>query len=151
MPAGVRHRWICVWPIAAAAVAALPGCAPPGSAPTVPAAGRLTYQGKPLAGIDVVFTPTQGRRGSGTTDADGRFRISTFAKGDGAVPGRHRVTLWPVGLRASNLDVDPALRTQAPEPDLPFPGRYASADSDLVVDLGDTGSRNLELTLADGE
>lgn len=137
--------------IAIAIAGALAGCRPAGSAPTVPAAGRLTYQGKPLANIDVVFTPTQGRRGSGTTNADGRFSISTFARGDGAVPGRHRVTLWPAGPLASQIDENPAARSNAAEPQLPFPKRYSSPDSDLIVDLGDKGSRKLELTLEDAK
>ena len=41
--------------IAIAIAGALVGCRPAGSAPTVPAAGRLTFQGKALANIDVVF------------------------------------------------------------------------------------------------
>jgi hypothetical protein len=136
------HHMLPALLIATAIAGALAGCRPPGSAPTVPAAGRLTYQGKPLANIDVVFTPTQGRRGSGTTDAQGRFQISTFARGDGAVPGRHRVTLWPAGPLSGQLDENPAARENAAEPQLPFPKRYSSPDSDLIVDLGDKGSRN---------
>ena len=137
--------------VATAIAMVLPGCRPPGSAPTVPAAGRVTYQGKPLANIDVVFTPTQGRRGSGTTDGQGRFQISTFARGDGAIPGSHRVTLWPAGPVAGQLDENPAARTNAAEPQLPFPKRYSSPDSDLMVDLGEKGSRTLELALEDAK
>lgn len=147
---GMRDR-ISLWLVVAATSVCVPACRPPGSAPTVPAAGRLTYQGKPLADIDVVFTPSQGRRGTGTTDAEGRFRISTFAKGDGAVPGQHRVTLWPAGPLVNQIDENPAARSQAAAPKLPFPARYSSPDSDLVVDLGDKGSRALELTLEDGK
>lgn len=133
--------------------AATLGCRPAGSVPTVPASGRLVYAGKPLAQIDVVFTPSHGRRGFATTDADGRFSISTFARGDGAVPGRHVVTLWPHATTDAVVADSFAARAtaEAGAKDLPFPKRYASAgDTPLVVELGDKGSRNLELQLEDG-
>lgn len=140
--------------LAVCGIAAL-GCRPAGSVPTVPASGRLIYAGRPLAGIDVVFTPTDGRRGSATTDANGRFTISTFARGDGAVPGRHLVTLWPHPQANAVIEDSYAARatanSDATTKNLPFPKRYSSTgDSPLVVDLGDKGSRNLELTLEDG-
>lgn len=131
------------------------GCRPAGSVPTVPASGRLVYAGRPLAGIDVVFTPAHGRRGFATTDADGRFSISTFARGDGAVPGRHRVTLWPHAqanaVIADSYAARATVNSEASAKILPFPKRYTSTgDSPLVVDLDDRGSRSLELTLEDG-
>lgn len=144
-------RFLAAVFMACAVTSPLAGCRPAGSVPTVPAAGRLTYQGKPLPNIEIVFTPTQGRRGSATTDDGGGFRVSTFAKGDGAVPGRHRVTLWPaVTNPLIKAEENPALRGRTPEPTLPFPKRYSSPDSPLIVDLGDRGSRNLELQLEDG-
>lgn len=149
-----RWRTIAAMLLAIGGVVSL-GCRPPGSAPTVPASGRLVYAGRPLAGIDVVFTPSEGRRGFATTDADGRFTMSTFARGDGAVPGRHVVTLWPHARPDVVITDSYAARATASSEEgagnPPFPKRYASTgDSPLVVELGDKGSRNLELQLEDG-
>jgi len=128
------------------------GCRPAGSVPTVPASGRIVYAGKPLAGVDVVFTPTHGRRGFASTDAEGRFTVSTFARHDGAVPGKHVVTLWPSQQIGKVVEDSFAARATAKVDEIPFPKRYASTeDSGLIVDLGDKGSRKLELTLEDAK
>jgi hypothetical protein len=71
--------------------AAICGCRP---SPTVPAAGRLTSRGEPLAGVSVQFVPLAGGRPStGFTDADGRFQLRYTKDVVGVVPGRHAVTL----------------------------------------------------------
>jgi len=140
-----------VWAVGIA-VGGLAGCSRAGSAPTVPAAGRLLYGGKPLPGIDMVFTPEHGRRGFATTDSQGRFTVSTFAKGDGVVPGTHTVTLWPHPVEAKVVvDSRAAQPTSSSVPlTLPFPSRYAyAADTTLVVELDAQGSRSLEFALQD--
>jgi len=56
--------------------------------------GQVTLQGKPLKGAFVTFHPTSSDdSGTGETDEDGRFAISTFARNDGAVLGKHAVTI----------------------------------------------------------
>ena len=128
------------------------GCRPAGSVPTVPASGRIVYAGKPVANVDVVFTPAHGRRGFATTDAEGRFTISTFARRDGAVPGKHVVTLSPHQQAGKVIEDSFAARATAKVDAIPFPKRYTSTeDSGLIVDLGDKGSRNLELALEDAK
>jgi hypothetical protein len=67
------------------------GCGDTGTAPTAKVSGVVTFNGQPVEGASVVFTPAQGRPGTGVTDATGHFTISTFAAGDGAVPGEHTV------------------------------------------------------------
>ena len=70
----------------------LPGCGP--SYPeTIPVSGTVTLDGQTIAGAAVVFTPEEGRQATGTTDSSGRFELSTFRLGDGALPGPHRVTV----------------------------------------------------------
>jgi len=56
--------------------------------------GTVTYQGKPVAGASVTFIKEGASRGgTGTTNAEGRFEISTFANNDGAIIGDHVVTI----------------------------------------------------------
>jgi hypothetical protein len=59
----------------------------------VPASGTVTFQGESVAGAQVMFMPSGDRMAAGTTDADGRFELSTFEPGDGVVIGAHAVTV----------------------------------------------------------
>ena len=76
--------------------AALGGC---GGASDAPALGRVTgtvtYLGQPLANATVVFLPERPgvRSASGITDQNGRFELMSDIPGDGAVLGKHRVTI----------------------------------------------------------
>jgi len=60
---------------------------------TIPTSGEITCDNQPLADAEVVFTPTGGRPASGRTDERGRFSLTTFSIGDGAMPGEHVVTV----------------------------------------------------------
>lgn len=86
----IRWRW--VW-LVLAMLGAL-GCGrAPGTAPTARVTGTVTFQGKPVEGVNVAFVPVSGRPAAGVTDASGNFTLSTFATGDGAVLGLHKVAL----------------------------------------------------------
>ncbi|HUT93657.1 MAG TPA: hypothetical protein VMY37_29605 [Thermoguttaceae bacterium] len=71
------------------------GCGGPGTAPTVKVTGTVTYNGEPVDGVNVGFIPDgEGARpASGTTDASGKFSLSTFKSGDGATLGKHTVVI----------------------------------------------------------
>jgi hypothetical protein len=76
---------------------ALVGCA----AGPVPVEGKVTMNGKPLAGCTVVFIPEGGGPEAGSqTDEEGNFRL-TGTKAEGITPGVYRVTVskkeWPPG------------------------------------------------------
>jgi len=58
----------------------------------LPASGTVTYQGKPLEGALVTFLGADNVLGSGTTDAAGKYTISTLGKA-GAVPGKNEVAI----------------------------------------------------------
>jgi hypothetical protein len=66
-----------------------------------PVKGRITCNGKPVHDAAVIFSPlprAEGDRESGKaaqagTDADGRYVLSTFKPGDGALVGSHKVSV----------------------------------------------------------
>lgn len=60
--------------------------------------GVLTVDGQPAAGATVTFSPSRdgasrGYPAVGKTDPNGKFRLTTFEAGDGAVPGVYTVTV----------------------------------------------------------
>ena len=70
-----------------------------------PVTGKVMYDGKPAAGVQVILFPTDAptapripRNPYATTKDDGTFAISTFADGDGAAEGGYQILLnWPKG------------------------------------------------------
>jgi hypothetical protein len=137
--------------VCAGLVLASTGCgqAGTGRAPTAPVAGVMTLGGQPLADVTITFTPAAGRPATGRTDATGRFTLSTFAAGDGAVPGEHRVTLSvpavdvPMPGTPEAAGYIPAKRA--------FPERYGGLDTtDLRVEIPAAGARDLRLELPAG-
>jgi hypothetical protein len=58
---------------------------------TVPVEGIVTLDGQPLENAAVSFVPAKGRPATAQTDAAGKFKLMTFAPGDGAAPGPYKV------------------------------------------------------------
>jgi hypothetical protein len=77
---------------------ALTGCSGPQIAPVK---GRVTCNGKPVHQASVIFAPEPssdkdrepGKGGTGITDKDGNYVISTYRAYDGAQVGKHKVTI----------------------------------------------------------
>jgi hypothetical protein len=59
----------------------------------VPVSGVVEVDGKPLTTGAITVIPDQGRAASATIGKDGRFTLTTFLPGDGALLGRHRVVV----------------------------------------------------------
>jgi hypothetical protein len=77
--------------LAALLAVSVAGCTKSDMAPVT---GVLTLNGQPASGAEVMFNPkTAGRLAVGKTDEAGRFKLSTGAPDDGAVPGEYVVTL----------------------------------------------------------
>lgn len=67
------------------------GCG--GSTPKLyPVSGTVTYEGKPLADASLLFIPQQGRPSVGTTDASGKYTMTTSGQ-PGAPAGTYSVTV----------------------------------------------------------
>ena len=69
-----------------------PGCGD-GRMARVPVSGQVLIDGKPLAHGQILFVPPVGRASLGKLDVDGRFKLTCFDDGDGAVLGSHRLAI----------------------------------------------------------
>ncbi len=113
------------------------GCGGADRYQTVPVSGVVTCQGKPVANGAVSFTPLPeegrdegkpGRMALGITDAEGRFRLTTYVENDGAIVGRHSVSV--------DVNVDEELvgkRQQGPA----FPCSGASQEVTVKKGMGE--------------
>lgn len=115
------------------------GCSP--SHPeTAPTSGTVSYGGKPLAHVMVMFFPqnvSEARIGYAKTDAEGRFKaVSTFGTGDGVVVGHHNVSIteaWPPDIKEVPKD---ATGMEKSPPRGPWDAKYRdSATGALQVDV----------------
>jgi hypothetical protein len=85
----------------AGAIALISSAAGCGGANIVPVTGRVMFDGKPVAAAQVTFSPAAasekdsepGKPGTGFTDEEGRFALSTYKELDGAQIGEHDVTV----------------------------------------------------------
>ena len=116
----------------------LTGCGA-GDGPTlVPAGGVVTYQGKPIGKINVLFMPSAGDKGmmaEGTTDQAGKFTLQTKEPGDGAMVGTYNVAFKYVpdevpempGFEGAKKVVSPIPEKYA---DVSSSGHTATVDAD---------------------
>lgn len=79
------------------------GCSPQGPprTPTFPITGQVYVDGQPAAELAVFFTNTNGvdknqpTFSTANTDAEGKFKVSTYESGDGIPEGTYAVTfMW---------------------------------------------------------
>lgn len=62
--------------------------------PVFPVTGKVTYMGQPVVGADIIFHHESSDRSSfGRTDDQGEYQMTTFSANDGAVDGKHGVTI----------------------------------------------------------
>lgn len=78
-------------------LAACLGCGT-GAPTTVKVSGKVQYNGQALTEGTITFLPMNeggdfNRPAVGILDDDGNYHLSTFAPGDGAIPGKYQVTV----------------------------------------------------------
>lgn len=93
-----------------AATTAWVGCSGSSVKP-YPVSGQVTFRKKPLPDAVVTFHPAAGEPPghplSATTDAEGRFRLTTIVPNDGAPAGSYKVSIV---FREKRADGDEVLR-----------------------------------------
>ena len=113
--------------------------------PTFAAGGTLLVDGKPMEGVKVQFERAPGDDGRprvafGYTDARGRFRLSTFRDGDGAVEGQQGVMIERV--TTENLPKPPGAEVAPAREVSHLPERYRSAKTSGLTATVSAGGRN---------
>ncbi len=100
----ILSTWVCV----CLAI----GCSSSSSGPKlVPADGKVTFQGQPLAGATVMFVPEKGPFAMGITDKDGKFQLSTGTS-RGVVVGPVKVS---VTAAEGGKQEDPGTASKRPQ------------------------------------
>lgn len=120
------------------------GCSP-SAPPLAPVSGRVTLDGKPLAGKTLQFLPESGTPGQGagaTTNASGEYKLLAARPGStrdeaGAPPGTYRVVvvepMFPIDLPvqdANDPNAAPAIGPAAPtRKKQEIPAAYTKAET----------------------
>jgi hypothetical protein len=95
--------------------------------------GKVSYQGKPLDGGRVVFTPSGSKGGgsdqgaTGEISSDGSYEMTTYNTGDGAVLGQHIVTVLSQ-KKGEMPQPDKYSQIKYELPKNATPAKYATAD-----------------------
>jgi hypothetical protein len=91
------HLLLCV-----ALLFGTPGCGPK-RPETAPVNGKVTIAGQPVTQGKIIFYPEQGRSAIGTIAADGSYHLTTFELNDGALLGKHVVTIQATNVAGPAL------------------------------------------------
>ena len=113
----------------------------------VPVAGMVLYNDKPLPFGTIMFQPDRGQPASGEIQSDGSFKLSSYAHDDGAVPGRHIVSITCYeGQRPSLTNADNAGETSLGK--LLIPLKYTrTGSSGLFAQIEDAPNQSVEFKL----
>ena len=105
---------------------------------TYPVSGTITYQGEPLVGATVGFSPKVAGEGDGgfaMTDSNGFYQLQTTQGrvGAGTTPGAYYVTITKVEMVGTGtFRMDPyAGRVEEELPQSVIPAIYSSAEAGL--------------------
>lgn len=124
--------------------------------PTVKVSGVVTLKQAPVEGAIVTLHPVQGGAASvGTTDAQGRYSLMTFEKGDGAVAGEYKVSVRKLAPPTSGPAPSPDDPNYDPNPKVEppkhlLPEKYADFNkSELTATISSVPRTDLDFDLAE--
>ena len=96
---------------------------------TYPVTGVVTLAGQPLGGATVMFDPVDAD-GSGAiavTDAEGRYKLTTFEAGDGARPGEYRIAFLKTILPGAKVEGSDGMAVVSGDPKNVLPQKLADS------------------------
>ncbi len=121
----------------------IPGCTPSDQLFVAPIGGTVTYKGKPVPNGTVMFMPAAGPAATGELDPEGRFKLTTYSPGDGAILGSHAVSVTAL---EEMKDVLPEQRSGLPKPIVPE--KYLShTTSGIKIEVKREGDLGLKIDL----
>jgi hypothetical protein len=131
------------------------GCRRNGRVDVSPVRGKVVYKGQGVSNTTVIFHPVS--PGSETVgkmrpfaygQPDGQFEIKTYVEGDGAPPGKYRVSIIaPInGQGVSKKDRPVEAQVSAPVVGVPpeIAKKYANVDTSGIEVTIRSGENNLE-------
>jgi hypothetical protein len=108
---------------------------------TVPAAGTVTFKGKPLESGQIQLLPEKDGPASVGLIENGKFILGTQAVGNGAPPGKYRVTIFSYKEIPNKFGSSTSKSV--------IPDRYTTPDtSGLVVEIPESGNTEIKIELA---
>lgn len=112
--------------------------------PTHSVSGFVTVEGQPVAEALVSFLPVDGQNpANGVTDASGRYELTSFTRGDGAMEGSFRVTIVKYEKEVEDEPAASAEKPAAEEADSGETGNEGYVPAGMLVSQYDTGPKNL--------
>ena len=152
-------RYLKTIPAAILVLSVLSACGP--SRPqTAPVTGKVTFRGNPLPEGTITFYPEIGRSATGRIGPDGTYVLTTFDEGDGALVGKHTVTIEAVrfaqrqqpksleeeiAMARSGKKEDPA----AAKPQRLVPQKYAEKSTSGLSAEVSSGKNSIDFDLSE--
>jgi hypothetical protein len=138
-----------------ATLAALVGC--DSAQQVAKVAGEVTFNGNKISTGTVTFYPLQGGRPStGTIRPDGSYVLSTFASGDGALPGDYKVSIEAKSVTGA-VPAPKSLKEEIAQASVPasatttvtwlVPQQYSSAESSGLTATVGSGPNQIDFNL----
>jgi hypothetical protein len=166
-----RRSSLCLGVAAAALLLAGSGCGSSGTK-VYKVSGKVTLDGKPVAGASVKFEPVDSGQGAGgvtglgangTTGTDGIYSLTTFNTNDGAMAGRYKVMIRkdtapkPLVEKPNISPSDPDFIKQAYKQMIPGKGKSLTKrtqpkdeENDLPAEYGDIQKTPWTVTVPGG-
>lgn len=130
------------------------GCGGPDRPELAAVSGKVMFNGQPVEGAEVVFRMEgTSRHATGTTGADGSYKLTTFEPADGAVPGEHSVTISKLKAdqNVSSATADDPSAGYGSGMDSAATGGTVSGKDELPQKYSKPESSGLKRTVVNGE
>jgi hypothetical protein len=114
----------------------LVGCNHAVSIKIVPVTGTLKHKGKSVAHAHIEFSPEHGHASSGETDQEGRFKLRYDTLHEGALVGKHQVSIVPMPSTEKEQEaVAKGKKLPLSKEMASFFDRYSPKNSKVEVDI----------------